>query len=102
MPILKGMRMSMENDSLPGRVFDFMAFIGILLFVLALVWHGAGVAAVASIAALIGVCGRIWIAISRPSGSFRRNKANVDLVKGKWRAKLETESRTDGSEGVDV
>lgn len=72
---------------------------GILVFVLALVERGPGAASIASVAALIGVCGRIWISISRPPGAYGKNKAKVALAPNKWEAKFETESQTDGDGG---
>ncbi|BBC35867.1 hypothetical protein SGFS_071610 [Streptomyces graminofaciens] len=79
-----------------ARLFDFMAFVGILSIVLALAYLGVGAAFIASIAALVGVCGRIWVAISRPSGTFRADKAHVTWAPGKWQGRMETERRTDG------
>jgi hypothetical protein len=99
LPSKKGRRLNSRADS-PysnmARLFDFMAFVGILSVILALAYLGVGAASIASIAALVGVCGRIWVAISRPSGAFRADKAHVAWAPGKWQGKLETERRTDG------
>lgn len=74
-----------------ARLFDFLAFSGILSIILTLACLGTGAASIASIAALVGVCGRIWVAISRPMGTSRKDKANVTLAPGDWRAEFETE-----------
>ncbi|WP_228924084.1 hypothetical protein [Streptomyces sp. DH7] len=95
--------MNSGNTSPPQlgvRFFDLLAFLGILTFVLALVWLGTGAAVIASIAALVGVCGRIWMAMTRPSGAARASKAKVALGPNKWHANLESESRTDGDSGT--
>ncbi|MFG3184617.1 hypothetical protein [Streptomyces nigra] len=91
-----------SNGHLGARFFDLLAFFGILFFVLALVWLGTGAAVIASITALIGVCGRIWIAITRPTGATRASKAKMALGPKKWHASFEAERRSDGGDGTDA
>nr|MDT0518442.1 hypothetical protein [Streptomyces sp. DSM 41633] len=95
---------NVSDQSPVVRLFDLMAFFGILGLVVALVMNGAGAASIASIAALVGVCGRIWASFSRPveSAASRRNQAKVTAGRGKWAANFETESRTEKVGDVEV
>lgn len=79
-----------------ARLFDFLVFMGILSVILTLAHWGVGPASIAAIAALVGVCGRMWVAISRPSGTFRKDKANLAWAPGKWQGRIETERHTEG------
>lgn len=68
------------------RLFDLLAFVGILAFAIALVVQGVGAASLASLAALVGVCGRIWVSFSRPTGAAtsRRIQAKVAAGSRRW------------------
>lgn len=82
-----------------ARLFDFLVFLGILSVILTLAHWGVGAASIAAIAVLAGVCGRIWVAISRPSGAFRKDKAQLAWAPGKWQGRVETERRMEGDAG---
>lgn len=74
-----------------------MAFVGILSVIITVAYLGVQATSIAAIAALVGVCGRIWVAITRQSGTFRRDKAHVTWAPGKWQGKIETERRAEGT-----
>lgn len=90
------------NDHLGARFFDLLAFFGILFFVLALAWLGTGAAVIASITALIGVSGRIWIAMTRPAEATRASKGKMVMGPKKWHASFEAESRSNGDDEANV
>lgn len=99
-PMAKGGKVTSRME--PGypnlsRIFDFLAFAGILSAMLTLARWGVGAASIAAISALVGVCGRIWVAISRPSGAIRRDKAHVAWAPGKWQGRVETERHAEGA-----
>lgn len=86
-----------SNRSSIVRLLDLLAFFGILGLVLSLALQGVGAASIASIAALVGVCGRIWVSFSNSGGSspMRRNHAKLSAGPEKWVVNLETETRAE-------